>query len=328
MENILKMKIGFIGAGSIARAHIMAAEAAGFTPIAICARDGSENARKLSKEFEDLRFFQSYEDFIKADFDCVSILLNTDVSVGMYSKVLSDRDIPVFIEKPVARESSIFTGNLNLDREKTLVGYNRRFYSSINEIRFLLAENKNVQSNWNIPEVSWEKKPISSVRKHFLLENSVHILDLFLFLLGTPSESKFMNYYQNEFLQHSTSLHQFSNGNIATLSINFGIPDNTFASFYLPGVNYLLKPIEILSKFSKIVTEPASEIVPYKKYVPTQDEVWEISKYDLLFKPGFYEQYLEFMRICMGAKRTIGATLRDAYNVIKFAEQIINSEIS
>ena len=328
MGNFLRMKIGFIGAGSIARAHIVAAEAAGFTPNAICARNSSENARNLSKEFANLRFFNSYEDFVEADFDCVSILLNTDVAVNMYSKVLLDRDIPVLIEKPIARESSIFTNNLNLDREETLVGYNRRFYSSVNEIRLLLAEKENIQSNWNIPEVSWEQNPISSVRKHFLLENSVHILDLFLFLLGSPMESKFMNYDQNKFLQHSTSLHQFANGNIATLNINFGVPDNTFATFYSPGINYLLKPIEILSKFSKIVTEPASEILPYKKYVPTEDNVWEISKYDLLFKPGFYEQYLEFMRICTGEKRTIGATLRDAYNVIKFAEQIINSEVS
>jgi predicted dehydrogenase len=322
------MKIGFIGAGSIARAHIVAAEAAGFTPNAICARDGSENARNLSKEFENLRFFNSYEDFIEADFNCVSILLNTDVAVNMYSKVLLARDIPVLIEKPVAQKSSNFTKNLNLDREETLVGYNRRFYSSVNEIKLLLAEKENIQSNWSIPEVSWEKNPISSVRKHYFLENSVHILDLFLFLLGSPLESKFMNYDQNKFLQHSTSLHQFANGNIATLNINFGVPDNTFATFYSPGINYLLKPIEILSKFSKIVSEPASEILPYKRYLPTEENVWKISKYDLLFKPGFYEQYLEFMRICMGEKRTIGATLRDAYNVIKFAEQIIDSEVS
>jgi predicted dehydrogenase len=182
MENFLRMKIGFIGAGSIARAHIVAAEATGFMPNAICATDGSENARNLSKEFKNLQFFNSYEDFIDADFDCVSILLNTDVALDIYSRVLLDRDIPVLIEKPVAQDTMVFTNNLNLDREKTLVGYNRRFYSSVDEIRFLLAEKKNIQSHWNIPEVSWDKNPSSSVRKHFLLENSVHILDLFLLI--------------------------------------------------------------------------------------------------------------------------------------------------
>ena len=51
---------------------------------------------------------------------------------------------------------------------------------------------------------------------------------------------------------------------------------------------------------------------------------WEISKNDLNFKPGFYNQYLEFMNMCKGNLRKNGASLRDAYNVLKFAEKIIN----
>ena len=324
MGDILTLKVGFIGAGSIARHHISAAQAVGFVPTAICAKNFSERANKLSSEFEGLAYYPNLDSILEAEIDCLCILLNTDISLEIYKKVITKRNIPVLIEKPVTQSSIALNDNLDIDRKTTMVGYNRRFYSSVAEIKMYLQKNQSFQSHWNIPEISWQKEPTNSEKKHFLLENSVHILDLFLYLLGIPDESEFFNLNGNDFLQYSSSIHRFKGSNVATLNVNFGIPDNTSATFYSPGNYYLLKPIEVVTKYSKVITEPASANFPYKKYTPTEEIVWNISQNDLKFKPGFYNQYLEFMDICKGNSRKAGASLRDAYNVLKFAEKILN----
>lgn len=320
------VKIGFIGAGSVARAHISASIAAGFIPTAICGNNLSERAKALSLEVPGLKYFENIDEFLKADLDCIGILLNSDVSLCVYRRVIEQKNIPVLIEKPVAGRSLDFKYDLDLDRVNTLVGYNRRFYSSVLDVKEILNESSFVQSKWTIPEISWEKSPGSNLRKFFLFENSVHILDLFLYLHGAPSQSTFYNYDNGDFLQGSTSIHKFEKKAIASLTISFGVPDNTSASFYASSNHYLLKPFEILKKFTDITTEPANDLTPFKKYLPTESINWQISKDDLNFKPGFLKQYCELMDICSGKPRRASASLRDAFNVLEFAENIINSK--
>jgi predicted dehydrogenase len=320
------VKIGFIGAGSIARAHILASIAAGFIPTAICGKNLSDRAKALSMEIPGLKHFENVDELLKSDLDCISILLNSDVSLRIYKTVIEQKNIPILIEKPVAQKSLELKKTLDLDRMNTLVGYNRRFYSSVIDVKEILDGSTFIQSQWTIPEMSWEKSPSPEGRNFFLLENSVHILDLFLYLHGTPSQSTFYNYNSNDFLQGSTSIHKFQNKAMASLIISFGIPDNTSASFYASSNYYLLKPFEILKKFTDITTEPANNLTPFKKYLPTESIKWQISENDLIFKPGFFKQYSEFMEICSGKPRQIGASLRDAFNVLEFAENIINAK--
>jgi predicted dehydrogenase len=326
MENILSAKIGFIGAGSIARAHILASIAAGFIPTAICGKNLSVRAKALSMEIPGLEYFDNVDDFLKSDLDCISILLNSDVSLRIYRTVIEQKNIPVLIEKPVAQKSLELKNDLDLDRMNTLVGYNRRFYSSVIDVKEILDGSTFIQSQWTIPEISWEKSPSSDVRHFFLLENAVHILDLFLYLHGAPNQSTFYNHNSNDFLQGSTSIHKFEKKAIAALTISFGIPDNTSASFYASSNYYLLKPFEILKKFTDITTEPANDLTPFKRYLPTESTKWQISEDDLSFKPGFLKQYIELMSICSGNPRQVGASLRDAFNVLEFAENIINAK--
>ena len=320
------VKIGFIGAGSIARAHILASIAAGFTPTAICGKNLSERAKALSMEIPGLKYFENVDELLKSDLDCISILLNSDISLHIYRRVIEQKNIPVLIEKPVAQKSLDLKNDLDLDRMNTLVGYNRRFYSSVIDVKEILDGSAFIQSQWIIPEISWEKSPSSEGRNFFLFENAVHILDLFLYLHGAPSQSTFYNYNSSDFLQGSTSIHKFEKKAIASLTISFGIPDNTSASFYAASNYYLLKPFEILKKFTDITTEPANDLAPFKKYLPTESIKWQISENDLSFKPGFFKQYSELIGICNGKPRQVGASLRDAFNVLEFAENIINAK--
>ena len=320
------VKIGFIGAGSVARAHISASIAAGFTPTAICGNNLSERAKALSMEIPGLKYFENIGELLKSDLDCISILLNSDISLRIYRRVIEQKNITVLIEKPVAQKSLDLKNDLDLDRMNTLVGYNRRFYSSVTDVKEILDGCAFIQSQWTIPEISWEKSPSSNVRNFFLLENSVHILDLFLYLHGAPIQSTFYNYNSSDCLQGSTSIHNFEKKAIASLTISFGIPDNTSASFYASNNYYLLKPFEILKKFTDITTEPANNLTPFKKYLPAESIKWQISEDDLSFKPGFFKQYSELMDICSGKPRQVGASLRDAFNVLEFAENVINAK--
>lgn len=320
------VKIGFVGAGSIARAHISAAIAAGFIPAAICGNNLSVRAKALSMEIPGMRYFENVDGLLKSDLDCISILLNSDISLRIYRRVIEQKNIPVLIEKPVAQKSLDLKNDLDLDRINTIVGYNRRFYSSVTDVKEVLDRSPFIQSQWTIPEVSWEKSPKSDVRNFFLRENSVHILDLFLYLHGEPNQSTFYNFNSDDFLQSSTSIHKFGDKTISSLTLSFGIPDNTSASFYASNNYYALKPFEILKIFTTISTEPANDAIPFKRYVPTENMKWQISEHDLAFKPGFFKQYTELMDICHGKPRKISASLRDAFKVLEFAEKIINAK--
>ena len=304
------VKIGFIGAGSVARAHISASIAAGFVPTAVCGNNLSERAKALSMEIPGLKYFENIGELLKSDLDCISILLNSDISLRIYRRVIEQKNIPVLIEKPVAQKSLDLKNDLDLDRMNTLVGYNRRFYSSVIDVKEILDGSTFIQSQWTIPEISWEKSPSSDVRHFFLLENAVHILDLFLYLHGAPNQSTFYNQNSNDSLQGSTSIHKFEKKAIAALTISFGIPDNTSASFYASSNYYLLKPFEILKKFTDITTEPANDLTPFKRYLPTESTKWQISEDDLSFKPGFLKQYIELMEYLQWQPKTSRSFLK------------------
>jgi hypothetical protein len=173
MGDILTLKVGFIGAGSIARHHISAAQAVGFVPTAICAKNFSERANKLSSEFEGLAYYPNLDSILEAEIDCLCILLNTDISLEIYKKVITKRNIPVLIEKPVTQSSVTLTDNLESIIDEGLIPkrYPNSFYEEGTEGIFLTTSpslyNANlpqslmdVMDEYYEDEESYDKKPI------------------------------------------------------------------------------------------------------------------------------------------------------------------------
>jgi len=322
----MSKRIGFVGSGRIAEFHVKAAIAAGFDVSVVCGRPGSQSLERFKIKFPNIATVTSLEEMYKYELDTFSIITNSDSLLSIYETLLETYDVPVLIEKPVTLNSSLLEANrIDLHRQKTLVGYNRRFYSSVQELKMLIDSNPNfLQSHWNIPEISWEINSSKKNRELFIKDNSVHMLDLLLFLNGGIADMILKKFTSNNLTHYCSGIIEFKNGRLATLNVNFGVPDNTHISYFAPGFNFQLKPIEILYKYEDLEMFPASEENPVKKYIPKVKENWQISPADREFKPGFLLQYKELMNLCIDKPKNHSASLYDALQALKLAESIIN----
>jgi len=319
----MKPKIGFIGAGSIAKFHIEAAQYAGFELFGICARPNSKNAARLSGEYKFTQTTDSIEDLKNLKLDALSIIAETSQTLKIYNDLL-ELDIPILIEKPVTTSVQDFDNIFDLERKSTLVGYNRRFYSSVQELKLQIS-NCITQSHWNISELSWLKNSTESERSKTLKENSVHIFDLMRYLFGDVKDVSVEKIVDASGVNGVSGIIKFTTGSISTVSLSFGVPTNTSAEIHSGNDNFLLKPIEILHRYSSIEIEQPTRESPIRQYIPQIGVPWKISKQDIDFKPGFCEQYNEFMGLVLGQQRKISATLNDARFAINMAETFLNS---
>lgn len=319
----MKPKIGFIGAGGIAKFHIEAAQFAGFELFGICARPNSQNAAHLSNKYKFTQTLENIEDLKNLKLDALSIITKTSEALRIYNDLL-ELDIPILIEKPVAISVHDFNNIVDLERKSTLVAYNRRFYNSVQELK-LQIDQCITQSHWNISELSWLKNANENVRNKALMENSVHIFDLMRYLFGDVKEVFVEKIVDTNGINGVSGIIKFMTGSISTVSLSFGVPANTSAQIYSGNENFLLKPIEKLQRYSSMKIEHPTKELPVRAYIPQIDASWEMSKPDIDFKPGFCGQYLEFMGLVVGQQRKISASLKDAKLAVDIAEIFLNS---
>jgi predicted dehydrogenase len=323
MEFILKPKLAVIGAGRIARSHIDASLAAGFEVTAICGGENSQRAQQIASEYKTLEYFQNYKMLIESKFDALSIIASTQPTWGILMDA-QKKDVPILIEKPVTTSLTNFDNHL-IENKRLFVAYNRRFYSSINQLRKKLQANEFFLARLNISELSWDPVATLEKQQESVLENSVHSLDLVNYLFGVcriVSVNKNMN---TESLHSILVLLKNQEEKLIEVVISFGIPVNTSIEVWFSDHTVVCKPIEDFSEFINMKMIQPDEQITYKRYIPEKLENWKISINDSNFKPGFLEQYKEFLSVVMGDKSRNLATLMDARKVIEMATRIIKN---
>jgi predicted dehydrogenase len=324
LEPILKPKLGFIGAGSIAKSHIEAAEEAGFALQSICGNLNSERARKISQEYKFKNYFSNYESLLNSDFDAISLITNTEATLKIL-KILVDYNVPILVEKPVTTHIQEFD-QLDLSNNKVLVGYNRRFYSSIQELKKKIENEDFHFAKFNISELSWNSNSLQDAKTKMVLENSVHSLDLVKYLFGNYRLEKIQhNLIKNE-LSSILVLIKNNQNKLIEITISFGLPTNNYIEIWFSNNVAVCKPIENYSEFSSMKMFPPDKEVSYKRYIPEEINNWKISEADQRFKPGFLEQYKELRVLVNGGSAKKGATLKDAQEALLLALRILKNE--
>lgn len=320
------MRLGIIGAGSIVPAHIRAAKIAGFSTVAICGKDYSERAMQLAKQTTGLSFFPNIEKLLEVDLDALLIAVTPESTISCLIQCLS-KDIPILVEKPVATSTSAFDLIEEEYYSKILVGFNRRHYSSTQRYKSELEKTDCGLIQVNIPELSWKRFSEPALQQKMLCENSVHMFDLIQYLFGRLDELNILaieKCFQSRFrvVNFKTQL-----GFIGTLSIGFGVPDNLSIKSWSHGEVMELNPIESFQKFTEIHIEREQSQDAIKKYVKIDSSDWKIEKNDLIAKPGFVNQYLDFAkRIRNESNDDVSANIWDAKSAIAIAEQLASFE--
>jgi predicted dehydrogenase len=311
-------KICFVGAGNVSEHHIKAALASGFELHSICGRKGSLRAKKISEKFLFKNYLESVDDVDIDNLDAISIIVDPLNSVNIYKK-FETTNLPILIEKPVAL-SSTELASLDIEREKTMVALNRRYYSSVNCFQKKLSKLTHFQGHANLSELSWDLKSSKKKQNEILKTNGIHFFDLILYLFGKPKSISHQEIFSSGENFGGSFLLNFGPNKVLTLSLNFGVPNNHFLEVYSTGRIFRLKPLEIFSEtigmeYNKI---GKSEI---KSYVPIESKDWKLSSNDITYKAGFLNMYKNFKGITIGDNQLHYANLRDIQEALKLAEK-------
>jgi predicted dehydrogenase len=314
------MRLGVIGAGKIIPFHLEAAIKAGFSLQAIVATKDSINARNISEKFSFKYCFSDLNEFISNLNELDAILIASEASTlfPILSEI-SNVGIPILIEKPIFTDFRQLSLARNIPhQEKVFVGYNRRFYKTILELKDFIKKYPSAVVKISIPELSGVRLVSKDSINRTLAENSVHMLDLAQYFFGAAALE--INRLDSAVVKSDYVRVSFTDDNLKYCELSFGYSDNYSIELLADGQRIQVKPLEILNIYDEMEILQPDETFTFKRYIPRATE--NNSNYmveESFLKPGFELQYMEFFDFVKGIKSNKAANLKDAIRVSTFA---------
>lgn len=189
-------KVLLVGAGPMAVAYAKVLQAHGVTPVAV--GRGAKSAAAFRAETGLDASVGGLEAYLAAGHPVPerAIVAVGEKWLGAAARSLMDAGAKsILVEKPGGFDPADIRSVAARAAEKgaeVFVGYNRRFYASVEAARRLVAEDGGVAS-FNFEFTEWghviaplEKEP--GVKEQWFLANSTHVIDLAFHLGGAPAE--------------------------------------------------------------------------------------------------------------------------------------------
>jgi myo-inositol 2-dehydrogenase/D-chiro-inositol 1-dehydrogenase len=320
------LRIGILGAGTIARDHADAIHALGHTVSAACSRsDGSSSWQEFIRAAPGARFESSGASLLRdPEIDAVVACLPWNVTESWLPDLLAAAK-PVLIEKPLALSAARLKRSLERAQaniENKVVGFNRRFYEPVQKTKERLRHGglkaAEIAVSEAVNRLAAQFGP--EVIPHTLAYSSCHMLDAALYLLGPLQPVKLYRYTENDYpspFRSMTGLLETHAGIPVTLSIHADAPVPVGMRFYFDDRTvWHLSPMERLTAYRGYeVAEPTAQ-ERIRRYTPKPflDCTAEAS-----LKPGFLGQMRAFT---MGGGREIAATPADSLAVLSLIESL------
>lgn len=315
------MRLGVVGAGPIIPFHLSALEAQGFSPVAFLARPESTSTKILALKY-DAKPCWSVGEFLEVPCDAFLIACQAEF-LGRYLQLLSELQKPILIEKPVFLKSEDYLPLLEDEflSQNIMVGYNRRFYSSVLELKEIINQSQDCFLDILVAENSWASHMTLAEKQHTVLTNSVHMIDLMRFLMDDNLSLEFASKTELNEYRGSTSI--FRSDKVTTsLRLYFDSPTNYSINLYKHNSAIVLSPLEAIKSYSGMTVREPSDQFPIRQYLPVL--AYESSNFKSGFKPGFLEQAKEFKHLV--ENRVLGlnaARLSDAFHATRIAEKLL-----
>ena len=315
------INLGIIGSSHIVLEHIKAFEAQGVNISCIAASDNSKTALDLSREINKCKYYETSESLIKENnYDALLIAPAIEPTSDILKLALvNNENIPILVEKPISlNEDEIkhFIKNENI-----LVGYNRRFYKSVNLLKDKIDKDKSYFVNVINPETIFgTKNTLSKEYVYALRSNTVHVIDLLRYLFSDLE----INFMSNKNENQGKNI-IISNDKV---NINFTLlwnsPMNTSIDVFYNQSRYELKPIEKFTFYDEMEIIEPNEDVHIRRYIPKPKDEHFINPGE--FKPGFYDQAKAFKDFVLTNKiDNKFAKIEDAFFAQKLANEMSES---
>lgn len=319
-------RIGIAGIGPAGLQHARAVIAAEhMVAVAATARLDSPNAAAFLNAIPGVRMVQGLDALLaEPDLDALVIALPWHETPRHLPRLLADPR-PMLIEKPIGLTATAIedaTARAGAKVVNKIVGFNRRFYGTVDRVRKRLVEGGLRAVRVTISEdlARQTRAHGSEVVSHLLSFSSAHTLDLVAHLLGPLDIVRLRGHKEISapFLSMNGLLETHS-GVPVLLSLNASDPSPTGISFvFADHTTWTLSPIEMLAIFDRyevVELRPGSQI---RRYMPHMREFVDES---VQYKPGFVAQ----MTVFLSGQYGPGATIADALFLQRFIESMVAS---
>jgi predicted dehydrogenase len=284
------MNIGFIGCGNIAHFHADVLNALDVNLVAVSARENSKHIELFCKKYSVKKKYTDWRIMMKKEnLDALWVMATWNQMDDLLLPLIRT-GLPLFLEKPIALSSALIKKAIKVHKntdQYIQVGFNRRFYPFMDEIKTIITSGALRSVLVEIPETT--DKNDHDFSTNLWLINSAHVIDLLMFHLGAI-EIKY------------TSKSRIGKSNIASsfnamlenkqhipvlLSAEWNTSNNFGITFYVNSQRICLKPLEIATIYEGFdVIEPSIDI-PVRQYKPKK---YKDFCCDAKYKPGFFEQ--------------------------------------
>lgn len=322
------MRLGVIGSGSVVGAHLDALKIAGFTPEVIGASLNSTSATLVAEKYkikyviDDANDIKEYADSLDAVLVCCAAnqLFNVLESLHNFR-------VPILVEKPVFTDLKQIS-NISAIRKmesRVLVGYNRRFLSTVTSLKREIENQKSGILEFKVFELSTKCNPTKQECQQALVENLVHMLDLFFHLSSLqPSQCKIKASFMNGKVRY-LEFHGTNNKIYATFKVYFGHPGKNEVIFHSGGIKIQLKPLERLRFFQGMEVVEPTRRRPLRSYQDKliKEEIYDNKYYGVNYKPGFIEQARNLKKFVETGERGLSSSLEESLLVSKMAFKLI-----
>lgn len=313
------IRIAVVGAGWVAKEHLkVLAAREDFQVVGLTSRTASK-AKELLSEFNLSCFYQDLTAMMsQAKPDALMICVTEESMFDVVAQAMSF-GIPLFIEKPAGMTAAL---NLKLSQMaadkgiKTMVGYNRRYYSIFRKGLGLIKEKgpllgiavEGHERIWRVLETNRFSK---EVLNNWIYANSTHTIDLLRFFAGDVDDVKIFGQAVHEPQgDQFAAVFKFTNGALGTYQSHWHSPGGWRVTLFGDGITVEFKPLESGRWMGKDFV--SHDIVP--------DEI------DVKFKPGFYQQLSAFADLVHGQKLGWPSLdLAGAYQTMAIAEKMLTT---
>jgi predicted dehydrogenase len=282
------IRIGLVGAGLIARQHLLAmARVPGLTPAGISSRTRGK-AEELAAEFAIPLVAETPEELAKG-VDALMVLVSPQAMAPLALRLLP-LGLPLFLEKPVGlcvAEAEDVAQAARRTRTPNMVGFNRRYYSvfakgleKIRERGRLLSVL--IEGSERMAVARGTGRFSEDVLRAWLFANATHTIDLLRYFGGEPEDVHALCASLHEPLgdQFAASL-RFPGGVLGSYTANWHSPGGWGVVLKGEGVSVEFRPLE-----TGRVT-----------YADGTTEVIEVDASEAGVKPGFVGQLAAFERL-------------------------------
>jgi predicted dehydrogenase len=285
-----KLNLAIIGAGKMAHEHVKVFQSFKKVSLTLVFSRKIENAKKIADQFLIKNYTNCLEDIVNFKLDGILICVSAD-SIFNVTKNLIKHKIPLLIEKPTGlslKEAKILADLSIKYQTPNIIALNRRYYSNVMKVISILKKEQYKGFLIEGHELTSRLKALkikNKILNKWIYSNSIHTINLILFFgLTNKFTYKFMKNNSN-LDKNFSSVFKFENKIIGTYIANWSSSEKWSIKLFLKNLTIQFKPLENVT----LINLKSKKIIP-------------LSAYDKKYKPGLYNQALNFIKLIKDKK--------------------------